>query len=56
MTEEKLKDHVKYKFEKGIHFYECKKDLWSVSGADEQETLDEAKYYFGIHWEGGEYD
>ena len=56
MTEEKFNECVDYEFFKGIHYYHCKKLLWSVAGADEQETLDEAKYFFGIHWEEGEYD
>lgn len=37
-------------------FYGCKKRLWSVSGPDVPSMLQEARHYFRMYFEDGEYN
>ncbi len=48
--------NVRFSYEYGNPWFECKKGLWAVSGPDLSKVTDEALHYFQQYWNDGEYD
>jgi len=53
--EEEFKKNTTYREIGGVHYFRCKKGLWSASGGQKDFVEKEAKHYFIQYYKDGEY-